>query len=927
MKIQLHDTIICRTPAFGVHRTLENSFELLKAKIKTASPAFFTLINDLSINELHKLSAKAQFTLWKYFNRAKYRSTPYSTFATITVLPLAKEAETIILNEQINTFQLPDWSEKLILTNSINASSATYFLSNSSYYVLGNEIRYVVYQQDQFQLTSVACIPELAALLILCRNITSKESLLKFMQVCFDFNESSTLALLDQLISLQLLFCELHPNITGTDYFERLGHKVARDDNSYIIASRKLSQGSFYQQKLQHLSSFLNFASQNLPTPINENIAHFKQQFNARFDQQEISLALALDPEAGVGYGNLAHDLNANQLISEIKNNNTTIADKRIIYNDLQRFLLNKMMLGREILLEEFAGATPNKQVMIPNTTSVMFELYKGNPVLYSAGGTSANILLGRFSVGNEVITSLCKSMVNIEEKANEDVIFFDLAYQAEQRVDNVNRRLQLYNYELPILTWSTHATPLDLEDIMVNVGNNEIILRSKKMGKRLIPRLATAYNYNRSDLATFRFLCDLQHENIRSNFNLSLPTLFPDLDFYPRVSYRGIIVSPSMWRYKKSNVTNTNTPKGLDIDELKQWLNVNKIVDFFKVGDTDQTLMFNTKQDEDLAVFLKYAQQQSSDFYLREGLINESDMIRDESGDSYHPQYIASFYHEERIYQKTTNKQKAESKIESPGGEWLYFEIYAHPNQSNRLLQLIWNSFVKPNRLKLKSWFFIRYFDPKAHIRLRVHLKDAKQGFDLMRLLKNVLATDVTSNLVNDIQLKTYYKEMERYGAKRIHLVEQFFSADSEFVMKNLKQPKDQALHLSATLAYMQMLAQNTFGDVTQQITFAKHLANSFAKEMDIDQDGFKKINASFKQLTILPTSTPTQISPSYTKLFGKLMEDCENAETKSRLLADLIHMHINRSFNADQRVYEAILYQYLLRVLQQQVYVAKAK
>ncbi|RYF13494.1 MAG: hypothetical protein EOO42_18705, partial [Flavobacteriales bacterium] len=663
------------------------------------------------------------------------------------------------------------------------------------------------------------------------------------------------------------------------------------------------------------------------PTPINENTEHFKQQFNARFDQQEISLALALDPEVGVGYGNLAHDLNANELISEIKNNNTTIADKRITYNDLQRFLLNKMMLGREILLEEFAGATPNKQVMIPNTTSVMFELYKGNPVLYSAGGTSANILLGRFSVGNEVITSLCKSMVNIEEKANEYVIFFDIAYQAEQRVDNVNRRLQLYNYELPILTWSTHATPLDLEDIMVSVRNNEIILRSKKLGKRLIPRLATAYNYNRSDLATFRFLCDLQHQNIRSNFNLSLPTLFPDLDFYPRVSYRGIIVSPSMWRYKKSNVTNTSTPKGLDIDELKQWLNVNKIVDFFKVGDTDQTLMFNTKQDEDLVMFLKYAQQQSSDFYLREGLINESDMIRDESGDSYHPQYIASFYHEERIYQKTTNKQKAESKIESPGGEWLYFEIYAHPNQSNRLLQLIWNSFVKPNRLKLKSWFFIRFFDPKAHIRLRVHLKDAKQCFDLMRLLKTVLAIDVTSNLVNDIQLKTYYKEIERYGAKRIHLVEQFFSADSEFVMKNLKQHKDEALHLSATLAYMQMLVQNTFGDVTQQITFAKHLANSFAKEMDIDQDGFKKINASFKQLTIMPTSTPIQISPSYTKLFGKLMENCENAETKSRLLADLIHMHINRSFNADQRVYEAILYQYLLRVLQQQVYVAKAK
>ncbi|WP_113654723.1 lantibiotic dehydratase [Pedobacter namyangjuensis] len=927
MKIQLHDTIICRTPAFGVDRTLENSFELLKAKIKTASPSFFSLLEELSLNELHKFTEKAQFTLWKYFNRAKYRSTPYSTFAAITVLPLANDEEMPILNEQMESFVLPDWSEKLILANYITASSAKYFVSNSSYYFLDNEIRYIVYQQGQFQLSSVACIPELAALLILCRNVSSKETLLKLMQTCFDFNESSTIALLNQLISLQLLLCDLHPNITGTDYFERLDYKPLSVGHDYIIASRKLKKGSFYKNKLQHLSSFLNFACKNWPTPTNENMEHFKQQFNARFDQQEICLALALDPEAGIGYGNLAHDFNANPLVSELKNNSSTIINKRISYGNLHSFLLNKMMLGREILLEEFAGVTPNTPLITPNTISVLFELYKGNPVIYSAGGTSANALLGRFSLGDNTIAQLCKTMVAIEEKANEDVLFFDIAYQAEQRVDNVNRRLQLYNYELPLLTWSTHSTPLDLEDIMVSISSNEVILRSKKLGKRLIPRLATAYNYNRSDLAAFRFLCDLQHQNIRSNFGISLPILFPDLDFYPRVSYKGIIVSASKWLFKKSRISDANGIKSLDIDKVKQWLLENNIIGFFKVGDTDQTLTFNTKQEEDLLMFLTYAQQQNSDFYVTEGLYDEKDMVKDEHGALYHPQYIASYFHEERVYQKTKRRDKAKTEIESPGGEWLYFEIYAHPNQSNRLLQLIWKSFIKPHKLKLKAWFFIRYFDPKPHIRLRLQLKDAAQTFALMRLLRAILDTDVKSNLVNDIQLKTYYKEMERYGPKRMHLVEQFFSADSEFVIKSLKKYIHQPSQLGATLALMQLLVQNTFDDITEQLTFAKHLANSFAKELDIDQEGFKKINASFKQLTILPNLTPIQILPSYARLFGKLIEDCENAETKTRLLADLIHMHINRTFSIDQRVYEAILYQYLLRVLQQQAYTAKAK
>ncbi len=100
---------------------------------------------------------------------------------------------------------------------------------------------------------------------------------------------------------------------------------------------------------------------------------------------------------------------------------------------------------------------------------------------------------------------------------------FFDIAYQAEKKVDNVNRRKQLYPYELPILTWSESDNPLDLNDLLVTIEQQEVVLKSKKLDKRLLPRIASAYNYTRSDLAVYRFLCDIQSQGILTNLSFKL--------------------------------------------------------------------------------------------------------------------------------------------------------------------------------------------------------------------------------------------------------------------------------------------------------------------------------------------------------------------------------------------------------------------
>jgi thiopeptide-type bacteriocin biosynthesis protein len=114
------------------------------------------------------------------------------------------------------------------------------------------------------------------------------------------------------------------------------------------------------------------------------------------------------------------------------------------------------------------------------------------------------------------------------------------------------------------------------------------------------------------------------------------------------------------------------------------------------------------------------------------------------------------------------------------PGGDWLYFEIYCHPSRSNEILLNPINQFIKESQEQISKWFFIRYDDPKPHIRLRLQIVDSSFGYQIVKNLNSFLENDFHTGLISDIQIKTYYREIERYGAGRIEFVEEFFFLDS---------------------------------------------------------------------------------------------------------------------------------------------------
>ncbi|MDN3580922.1 lantibiotic dehydratase [Mucilaginibacter flavus] len=929
--MQLLPVIIGRTPAFSSEEKLEEKWHNLKDLIAESSPAFYQVINNLPPPDFKTLDNKVDFSIWKYFNRARFRATPYGAFAAFSTFKVSNDADTpIMIDPKMIRHQFTNWTHKEEHLNDVNATVllSGSFIINSTIYAVGNHYRYIRIQNGIFEVACVSRFPEMDTIINYCSEKKSKDAIYQIMQSKYNLKLKESNSLLAQMLSQQLILSDQHPNITGEDFFSRIKIKPSSLQNPYIISERKVLDGGLNSKVLKEIPQLISFLSKVLRHQSNNHLTKFRKDFVKRFDMQTIPLSLALDVEIGVGYGNLGDQKSDNKLVdfldSAAKNNTS---DSKIAYTHFHRFLLTNLMKNEPIQLEEYLEKEKTDDLPLPNTLSVLISIYEGQPVIGCAGGCTANALLGRFSIAGNEIEALGKQIADIEQKANPDILFFDIAYQGETQFDNINRRKHLYTHEVPILTWSTNAEAIHFDDILVMVRGAEVILLSKTYGKRMLPRLSSAYNYHRSDLPAYRFFCDLQHQQIQSDLTFKLQQTFPGLAYYPRVTYKSIIVCPAKWLIPNAI---SNPFKNEDWESWKRrvlnWLAENKINFMFKAGHNDQTLCFNPTDLADVNAFLFFCRQNAgTEIYIEEALVSiVKNEIKDSLSKPYQAQFILNYYHLNRLYRPypVQNEKNAQTSATSfPGADWLYFEIYCHPLRADEILLNQVRLLINNASDDILKWFFIRYDDPRPHIRLRLQLRDPDQGYSYIKTLNQLLRPQCELGLVSDIQIKTYFKEIDRYGAARIENIETLFFLDSEHVLAALDKDTSPNNLYFATLQLMDSYLAFDIIDIESRILFAKNVAESFTAEFGFGQEDFKRINDEFKILK------PRLISgkPSNKKILSKkqknilslVFQSCNSKAERNKLLGDLIHMHINRLFNSKQRLHEAILYHFLFKTL----------
>ncbi|MDE1193045.1 MAG: lantibiotic dehydratase [Arachidicoccus sp.] len=152
--------VLFRAPAFSVQASLDAVFRRLKAAIRLSSPDFYAIIEDLQTEDLKNRPEKVKFTIWKYFNRARFRATPYGLFAAVGMGTLGYDRDAgIVLSDNTEVKSFIDWpfkdTEALSYTFEDLIRDNKKVFANGSYYRSSADIRYLSFTEGKFELSDV----------------------------------------------------------------------------------------------------------------------------------------------------------------------------------------------------------------------------------------------------------------------------------------------------------------------------------------------------------------------------------------------------------------------------------------------------------------------------------------------------------------------------------------------------------------------------------------------------------------------------------------------------------------------------------------------------------------------------------------------------------------------------------------------------
>ncbi len=264
---------------------------------------------------------------------------------------------------------------------------------------------------------------------------------------------------------------------------------------------------------------------------------------------------------------------------------------------------------------------------------------------------------------------------------------------------------------------------------------------------------------------------------------------------------------------------------------------------------------------------------------------------------------------------------------------EWLYFKIYTGIKTADIILEESLEpllEYLYKNK-HISKWFFIRYNDPKSHLRIRLKLRniDKKEhytaAFDKMN---NIIQPYIESGEISSVLVDRYQPELERYGSNTMEDAETLFQKSSEFVLKCLHYTDVEKIML--VLFYIDEILNKINISIEEKLQWSADFNNIFKKEFNT----IKKLNSQLdkKYREFKPLYLNFMQSEGFSKERVLVMT---NIKASNAALQNIIrhhknqtlevslqsffqaifHMNINRLFTSDQRLFEMVIYDYLLR------------
>jgi len=261
-----------------------------------------------------------------------------------------------------------------------------------------------------------------------------------------------------------------------------------------------------------------------------------------------------------------------------------------------------------------------------------------------------------------------------------------------------------------------------------------------------------------------------------------------------------------------------------------------------------------------------------------------------------------------------------------APGSEWLYIKLYTGIKTADIILE----EAVKPLIQKLqndnliKKWFFIRYNDPKPHLRIRFELSDLDNFSKVITLIKISLKDFIDSGEIFELVLDTYQREIERYGGITIQDAEFLFWKNSDYILHKYLHFEDEE-KIIVSLFYIDTTLQYLGLSVQEKLDWIREFDRAFKLEFKAD----KRLNTVLgkKYRAFVSKYDEFTDTDEYLPFSEDIITNINNCSDVLQhvlkyypnpahiFFQSIFHMNINRMFVSNQRMFEMIIYDYLFR------------
>jgi lantibiotic biosynthesis protein len=979
----------------------------VREAIFVASPQLEGLVDVWAEDPESARGAGCERALVRYLQRMAGRATPFGLFAGTSTGAIGDTTALTVdgsdgytRHTRLDATWLVEVLDRWLA--SPETREATLFIPNPSLYQVGDRHRYVRSRpkadERRHVLLSVHDSPALrAALATAAEGATPAVLAGALVEQGEEAERASPFA--DDLIEQQVLVPTLDLQLTGSDAVYGLAEAIpplaaAREELARIDASglgippdryRRVAarlDGLIEKPRLDHMFHVdLRKGSPDalLGTDIveeirrgtdllrrvgsagdDERLQRFVERFRERYEGRSVPLLEALDPDVGVGFDDDAGG--AAQPLEGLGGGRSRppMAEWGRREEHLLRRLLEtqaagsqELVLGaRDLELLERRDAPPLADacaaiavVAAPSEPDLARGRFR--VLLLSVQGPSGATLLGRFCDADERLRASVEEHLRAEEALDPEAVYAEIVHLPRAVDVNVVARPVLREYEIACLgrPGAPPSRRLTLDDLVIAVEEGRVVVSSRRLGRRVVPRLTSAHNHRWRGVAAYRFLCQLIAQGSAGGFDFWGP--LAAAPWLPRVRRGRVVLQRAQWQLSLDELEAIED-KDKAFRDIQAWRALRSVPRFALLITDGPELPVDF--DNVLSVDALAHTLRSQGYATLVEMYPGPDELcaRGPEGAFVH-QLVVPFVRQEprpAVAPRRTPPRRV-TRTFPPGSEWLYARVYVGRTTADAILSTEVAPLVRGLLASgaADSWFFLRYADPEFHLRIRFHGDVERLIREARPRVEEVGARLLEQGVAWRIEFGTYEREVERYGgSEAIELAERIFCVDSDAVLAILPllEPgrRGQEERWRIALCGAHLLLVDLGLDIDDRLMLVRRRAAEIAADRGWSDGARGRIGRRFRQERALleqllepESATKTGLELGLAVLGERssaiepLGVELARLEGRGRLTtslsdvaASLVHMHLNRLLRGDNTAQEAVICNFLARLYEGQ-------